>query len=409
MSSLCKDTRPNMWRILFVAPDGSRKTLRLGKMAKRSAEAIQRHVDALLAAKIAGQPMPRETAVWLDGIGDRLRARLAGVGLVGSKPRLTVDQYLAEWLVSKRLEGLKSSTLATLKHDIADAEQWFAGRLLSTVTGEDVEQFVAALRKRLSPATLAKRVQRVRQAFQDACERNLLERNPFGRIRVSSGNPAERRVYVPVQQVERVIAVCPNVHWKLLFVLSRYAGLRIPSEALLLKWGDVDWERGRMTVPSPKTERQGKPYRVIPLFPSVKPYLDQAWEITPEGEEFIFPEAWRRRAQGPAGWVNANFRTVALKILRKAEIEPWPRLWQNLRSSCESDLAATFPIATVTKWLGNSPSVALRHYVDPTDEAFERAKNWVPGTPEKRAKSGALGAQNSAQQERALICTSRKD
>jgi len=125
--------------------------------------------------------------------------------------------------------------------------------------------------------------------------------------------------------------------------------------------------------------------------------LDQAWEITPEGEEFIFPETWRRRAQGPAGWVNANFRTVALKILRKAGIEPWPRLWQNLRSSYESDLAATFPIATVTKWLGNGPSVALRHYVDPTDEAFERAKNSVPGTPEKRAKSGALDAQNSAQ------------
>ena len=31
-------------RILFVAPDGSRKTIRLGKIDRKSAEAINRHV-----------------------------------------------------------------------------------------------------------------------------------------------------------------------------------------------------------------------------------------------------------------------------------------------------------------------------------------------------------------------------
>lgn len=58
--------------------------------------------------------------------------------------------------------------------------------------------------------------------------------------------------------------------------------------------------------------------------------------------------------------------------------EPWPKLFQNLRSSCESELANTFPLPVVTKWLGNTPSVALRHYVDPTDAAFTAATNWIP-------------------------------
>lgn len=59
-------------------------------------------------------------------------------------------------------------------------------------------------------------------------------------------------------------------------------------------------------------------------------------------------------------------------------MEAWPRLWHSLRASCESDLAQSFPLAVVAKWLGNTPSVALRHYVDPTDAAFTIAANWVP-------------------------------
>src|SRR5262249_49160243 len=53
------------------------------------------------------------------------------------------------------------------------------------------------------------------------------------------------------------------------------------------------------------------------------------------------------------------------------------------------------PLATVTKWLGNTPSVALRHYVDPTETAFDRAINWRP--EKSGAESGAPVAQNQTQ------------
>ena len=69
-------------RILFVAPDGSRKTIRVGKCDRKTAEAVAGRVEALLAAKIGGQPVPRDTAVWLASIGPKLRDRLAAVGLV---------------------------------------------------------------------------------------------------------------------------------------------------------------------------------------------------------------------------------------------------------------------------------------------------------------------------------------
>jgi hypothetical protein len=67
----------------------------------------------------------------------------------------------------------------------------------------------------------------------------------------------------------------------------------------------------------------------------------------------------------------------------------------SLRASCESDLAQSFPLAMVTKWLGNTPSVALHHYVDPTEAALDRALDWRP-VETGGAKSGALEAQNAA-------------
>ena len=45
---------------------------------------------------------------------------------------------------------------------------------------------------------------------------------------------------------------CPDAQWRLLFALSRFGGLRCPSEHLGLRWGDVDWERKRIMVHSPR-------------------------------------------------------------------------------------------------------------------------------------------------------------
>src|SRR6478609_3496698 len=106
MASIANDPNGRR-RILFVAPDGSRKAIRLGKCDRRSAEAITRHVEALLASKIGGQPVPRDTAVWLAGIGAQLRDRLAAVGLIETECRLSTGDFLANWLETKRAGGYK--------------------------------------------------------------------------------------------------------------------------------------------------------------------------------------------------------------------------------------------------------------------------------------------------------------
>ena len=60
---------------------------------------------------------------------------------------------------------------------------------------------------------------------------------------------------------------------------SRYAGLRVPSEALLLRWQDIDLAADRMLVHSPKIEHHaGKATRMVPIFPELRPYLEGTHE-----------------------------------------------------------------------------------------------------------------------------------
>src|SRR5262245_18777589 len=101
MASIVNDPNGRR-RILFVAPDQTRKTIRLAKCVRKSAESICRHVEALLGAKIGGQPVPRDTAAWLTGVGAKLRDRLAAVGLVEAQSTApTLDRWCKEYIAGR--------------------------------------------------------------------------------------------------------------------------------------------------------------------------------------------------------------------------------------------------------------------------------------------------------------------
>jgi integrase len=330
--------------------------------------------------------------------------KLAAVGLIANpemKPAATLGPFLQAWLAARKGDYKPASLIAW--GQVIDALTGFFGAEcpIADVTPAKGEAFrQSMLAADLRATTIHKRLQHARMFFAHAKRQGLVEANPFEFVRHRPGDASERRAYVPAADVERVIEHAPNSTWKLLIALSRFAGLRVPSEALSLRWQDVDWERGRLTVPSPKTQHlAGRSYRVIPLFPAVRPFLETAWEQAPEGAEYVIPEEYRRRAQGPGGWANANLRTTLEKIVRRAGLETWPRLWHSMRASCETDLARQFPLAVVAKWLGNTQAVAMRHYVDVTDADFERATSPAETSQHKAAQNAAQHAHVSTSNE----------
>lgn len=380
-------------RILFVAPDGRRPTIRLGKVSQRAAESVKNRIEQLLEARFLNRPMDSDLAQWVAGLSPRMAEKLADVGLIPerqSKPAVTMGPFLQDWLAARKGDYKPASLIAWGQVIKALTEFLGSDFVLADVSaakGEDFRQ--SMLTAGLRPTTIHKRLQHARLFFAHAKRQGLIAENPFEFVRHRPGDASERRAYVPADDVTRAIEHAPNQTWKLLIALSRFAGLRVPSEALSLRWQDVDWERQRLTVPSPKTQHlAGRGYRVIPLFPTVRPYLEDAWDLAPEGAEYVIPEEYRRRAHGPSGWANANLRTTFGKMIRRAGLEPWPRLWHSMRASCESDLARQFPLAIVAKWLGNTQAVAMRHYVDVTDADFERAISGdVPATEQAAHKA----------------------
>ncbi len=102
-------------------------------------------------------------------------------------------------------------------------------------------------------------------------------------------------------------------------------------------------------VTSPKTEHfEGKGSRTIPLFPELREVLSECHELAPEGAVYVVDERYRKAAKGPSCWLNANLRTSFQKIVRRAGITPWPRLFHNKRASRETELVEQFPVQVVT-------------------------------------------------------------
>jgi hypothetical protein len=90
-------------------------------------------------------------------------------------------------------------------------------------------------------------------------------------------------------------------------------------------------------------------------------------------------------------------RTQLERIINKAGLKRWPKLFQNLRSTRETELAERWPEHVVCAWIGNSKAVAREHYLQVTEEHLERAAGIVGSNDEV--------AQNPTQQDAELSRT----
>jgi hypothetical protein len=86
------------------------------------------------------------------------------------------------------------------------------------------------------------------------------------------------------------------------------------------------------------------------------------------------------------GWASANLRTQFVKLLAKADVTPWQRLFHSLRASRQKELEREHPTHVVCAWLGNSPKIATESYLLVPAEDFEKASAPLDG-----ASNGARG------------------
>ena len=380
--------------IRFKAADGIRKWVRLGKTTLRHAQAVKARVEELNAAVRNGVPIDDDTAAWLRKASDGLREKLAAVGLADSRRRVSVAAFIEEYIAKRTGAKPRSRTMLKLA----------AGRLLGVLDGNqalrdvtpaEADACLDRLRaKGYAPATIGATIKRARQFFRAAVRARLIPDSPFEDVKPPPETNAARKHFIDRAATGQLFEACPNGEWRLLVALARWGGLRMPSEPQALEWSGVNWERDRFWVPSPKTEgHAGKSGRWVPIFPELRPHLEEAWERAPEGAQYVVSHG---RRQGG----DVNLRTGLRRIILKAGLKPWPRLWQNLRASRETELAETFPLHVVCEWIGNSARVAAKHYLQVTEADYGRAATAAGQNPgQQNAANGRLPSQPSTGSE----------
>jgi integrase len=396
MASIARDKNGTR-RILFVAPDGKRPTIRLGKVSQRTAAGIKYRVEQLLESLNFNRPMEADLVQWVRDLEPWLAKKFAAVGLIPNpeaEPTATLSAFLKNF-TTRRID-VKQSTKEVWSQVVRNLLEHFgADRGLASITEADAEDFKMFLvASKLARTTVSKRLQFARMFFRAAKKRKLIADNPFAEISAKAIMRQDRQRFITREETDRLLSAC-NPTWRVIVALARYGGLRCPSEVLSLRWQDVDWETGRIVVRSPKTEHHvGKGSRTIPLFAELRTVLNEAFDLASDGAEYVVDGNHRESANTPSGWRNCNLRTQFERIVKRAGLTPWPRLFHAMRASRETELAKEYPIHVVTSWLGNTPRIALKHYLQVTDADFDRA---AEVTDVGGAESGARSAQKAAQ------------
>jgi hypothetical protein len=258
----------------------------------------------------------------------------------------------------------------------------------------------------LSVATISKHGKRFRSCMKEAVSDRLIESNPAVGHKLGSEVNPKRAAFIDQKMAAAILEACPNIDWKLIFALPRFAGLRCPTEVLGLRWEDLDWERQVMLIHSVKTG-----FREVPMFKPLDNLLLEALHLAPEGSQFVI----QRYREG-----TTNLRTHLERIAKKAKVPPWEKTFVNLRSTCRTELQETLPDHVINAWLGHSSAVAERHYLQTTDEHLSKAlaldrsggfQSTADGTVKGSAGGtvkGSTGGTVHAGQELPATCNSAK-
>ena len=395
-------------RAIDVITPAGRKRIRLGVVTHAEAREAKGAIERLANAAALNQAPETHTVAWLAGLSDEIHGRIAKAGLCQPRPPKEPTPQLKPFLdayIAGRRENLKPNTIRNLEVVANRLVEFFGkDRQLDSITVGDADDYREWLLRKYSPATVGRDIKRGRQFFKAAMRKQYTTTNPFVEVEAPSQANASREHFVTREDTDKLLEACPDAQWRLIVALSRYGGLRCPSEHLALTWDCVDWEADRLRVPSPKTEHHaGKEFRIIPLWPELREALEDVYfDPATDGQTYVITRY--REA-------NTNLRTQLQRIIKRAGLASWPRLFHNLRASRQTELAISEPITDVCYWMGNSVAVASQHYLQVVeshaDQALQRAKEQAQQKAQQKALASS-GAQQKAQHENQSVGGGKK-
>jgi len=383
---------------LSAGENSKRPEITLGKVTKKEAETAKVNIENLISFHKTGEVIRPVTQDWIAGLPEGLYNRLEQLELVS--PRSNRDQPTVKgWTdayikMREKDKSTKSDTVRKLENVARRLSVFFKNVKLDRISVYDAKMFKSYLLGEvgLSENTARKHIAISRQFFNAAIDKGLIKNNPFRGQPVTIRPNQNRFFFITSKMARQVLNACPDTQWRLIFGLARWGGLRCPSEILRLKWQDIDFEHNQFTVHASKTAHHiDGGIRTVPMFPELRPLFQDAFDMAKEGDVYCITR-YRDKT--------TNLRSQMCRIIERAGLQPWPKLFQNLRSTRETELfkMTNGNIKAVCSWIGNSPAVAMKHYAQVTEADLQEAAKMTLLDDAEKSMQNSM--QTTAEQDR---------
>lgn len=358
------------------------------------------NIDALVTYVRNREEPGIQVVRWLSSLPPQVHDKLEEWGLVTARTRpVTLAELIRIFTEGECAKGLKQGTLRNRAGVGRQLTAFFGENILITdITEEAAIRYYDYHRYREATATWGRNLKGVKQFFNYAVKMEWIRRNPFESLRSASAPNQNLRVFVSNETITRLLAYCANSQERLILCLGRYGGLRLPSEIQYMEWRDIDFEHNHFVVKTPKKEsddnqRRGvfseKATRIVPMFPELRKAFLEYYEDFPEsGPERLFSLSESLPPHLRIGTTRKALFLRFKKAMRLAGIPQWGKFFQNMRSTRETELHSLgYSLKDVCEIIGNTPSVAMKHYLQVSVDLIKKASELV-------TNSDVIGTEN---------------
>ncbi len=168
-------------------------------------------------------------------------------GLLSTKATQTLSAYLEQWLENFAKPSVRPGTFASYELNVLRARELLGWIRLNELTSAHIQAAYATLMKRgLAARTVWRMHMVLHRALRQAVLAGIMLRNPVDGVSRPKARHYEIRT-LSIQETRRLFEVTKDHRLHALWVLLTTTGLRL-GEALGLKWEDIDFEMGKLSV-----------------------------------------------------------------------------------------------------------------------------------------------------------------
>ena len=337
--------------------DGERKELSLGaKYKPKTATKLTEIIEKLIACRDNHQIPDKQVFAYLEIAPPEIREKLETVGLIKQPKIRTLGQMWDAFELEDR--DVKERTKERYKTARNQFFQFFKESTpLTDLTRDSLMDWRKHLvKKKYAEGSIVFYVSRVKAVLNWATDvKDLFAKSPGVGVKRGSSVNTERQFFIPKSVYFKLLEACRTQEQRTLLALVRVGGLRMPSEIANLTWDDILWDKKKIWIQSPKTERhKGRQGRFVYLWEPLGKELQALYFVDePDGKD---DRIFRKRN------ASSNLRTQFERIQKWAGVVPIPKFPTNCRSSRSTEVFNLYPQVEAESLMGHSTPIARQHY-----------------------------------------------